>query len=305
MRKLFKITLIVALSLMVVGTAISVAALAFAGFDIDKFSVTENEYTERIADIDGKDVTTLVIPENQYEFSDYYNIVLIPSEDKDFHFSYAAREGKDLSFDVQNHKLTVTSPGLKWSDCVGIELFGEYPSLTLTVAVPDTVETVDIRSDSVSVSCSDLQLAGDFVCYNDCAQITVENCSVKGMIRMEGDCSDVSLCDSSAVAVILEVDCGLVSLDTVTADSFDLAADSGDFSLNEISVGRSLKICGDCGSVSGTLNERAEDFTIRCEVEDGSSNLPEVFGNGTKSLDIEVDCGDVDIDFLKSTLNVL
>ena len=68
MKKARKITLILAIALMVVGAGICVITFAASGFDPDAFTVG-GELEEKNIDISGEGVKTLVISDQFFEYS--------------------------------------------------------------------------------------------------------------------------------------------------------------------------------------------------------------------------------------------
>lgn len=83
-------------------------------------------------------------------------------------------------------------------------------------------------------------------------------------------------------------------------DSVSAYANNGNITFESLAVGKSIQLETKNGSISGTVVGGYDDFLITSNIKKGDSNLPEQAGNGTKTLNVKVNNGDVQIDFQKS-----
>ncbi len=78
-----------------------------------------------------------------------------------------------------------------------------------------------------------------------------------------------------------------------------LAANNGDIRLEKLDVGQGLRLEAKNGSVQGTVVGGYDDFTISSTVKKGESNLPEQAGSGSKTLEADVNNGNIELAFEK------
>ncbi len=297
MKKSRKIGLIAAIVLMVVGAGISVITFAASGFDPEKFQ-PGHAPEEQSVDISGEAIDTLVV--SYLDFDASYGLEIVPSEDGDFHVTYASRTDETLVTDVKDGALRLSCAETSdWRRHIG---FGWRVNVSerspVQIAVPASVATVDLRETADIITCENLNLSGDLLFYCSAVDLRVRDCSVAGELRVEGDAGDVTAEGVSAGTFTAKIDASLLSLDNVSGDVFELRADYGDIRFSELSVGKSLAVIADWGDVKGTVVGKSSDFTIHSKTDFGDNNLSPLRGDGAKTLIIRTDGGDVDISFL-------
>ena len=88
-----------------------------------------------------------------------------------------------------------------------------------------------------------------------------------------------------------------VALSDISAGEIMLDVNGGDISFERLEVG-ALGVTVKNGNVAGSLLGGWDDFSISCTVKKGESNLPERKEGGEKSLSVDCNNGDVDIELL-------
>lgn len=84
----------------------------------------------------------------------------------------------------------------------------------------------------------------------------------------------------------------------VTGD-ISLSSNKGNISFDKLDAGKSITLTGKDGNVKGSIIGGYDDFSIVCNIKKGESNLPAEKKNGSKALSIDVNNGDVEINFCK------
>lgn len=298
MKKVYKVFLIIAAALMILGFGIVGVTFAAAGFQWEKFTLTEEDLVEHRLDIEGKDVTTLSLADMSTEVG-WYDVRIVPSEDNDIHIQYRGLEKDDLGYETMGNKVSLfASVNRKWYENIHIG-FSFLDALPLTIAIPSSVENVDIL-DGVSgnVDCSDLSLKGNLSYYGDASRMVMNRMDIGGTLHLESDLSSITLCDVKAQSISADVDCGDLCFESVQAKDMDIQTDLGNFEFSSLFVGNSLRITTDCGNVEGTIDDEEEQFTVVSNVDLGETNLSSG-GKGPKSLEVRADTGDIHVTFMK------
>ena len=296
MKKARKITLILAIALMVIGAGICVVTFAASGFDPAAFAIG-GESEEKNADISGEGVKTLIISDRFFEY-DVADIEIVTSPDNDIHISYATRFESEVITETDGETMTVSLKNFKkdWRQYISFSpiTVDDYP---VTIAVPATVESFSIDADAAEINCENMVFAKDFIFQSDACELTMANCTVNGKLHIDVDAGLINITQTTAGSVITDLDAAEMRLNNVSADIFDLDTDYGDILFDNLSVGQSLKIDADASNIKGSINGKASDFTIRADVDLGSSNLNNSTG-GSKMLFITTDSGNINITFL-------
>lgn len=82
------------------------------------------------------------------------------------------------------------------------------------------------------------------------------------------------------------------------AGSVNLSSNGGDITFEKLDVGTSLCLTVKNGDISGSVAGGYDDFSIRSEIKKGESTLPDSKDGGEKTLNVNCNNGDVNIEFL-------
>lgn len=77
-----------------------------------------------------------------------------------------------------------------------------------------------------------------------------------------------------------------------------LDCNGGNIAFEQLGVGKSLDVTAKNGNITGSVLGGWDDFSIACEIKKGESNLPERKEDGEKSLTVNCNNGDIDIQFI-------
>lgn len=105
---------------------------------------------------------------------------------------------------------------------------------------------------------------------------------------------DGTLSDLTIVTTNEDIRLGALSF----AGSVRLDSNGGDLRFEALRVGTGAAFTAKNGDIAGSLVGGWDDFSISCTVKKGDCNLPESKPNGTKSLSVDCNNGDVTIEFV-------
>lgn len=89
---------------------------------------------------------------------------------------------------------------------------------------------------------------------------------------------------------------GITSLTVQNAVMLD--CNGGNIAFELLGVGKSLDVTAKNGNITGSILGGWDDFSVSCEIKKGESNLPERKEGGEKSLTVNCNNGDIDIQFI-------
>lgn len=89
-----------------------------------------------------------------------------------------------------------------------------------------------------------------------------------------------------------------ISLPALTVDDLSLSSHGGNILFDKLNVGKSIDLDAKNGDISGSIFGNFEDYAISCSIKKGESNLPSNKENGTKTLTVCNNNGDIDIKFV-------
>lgn len=78
-----------------------------------------------------------------------------------------------------------------------------------------------------------------------------------------------------------------------------ISANGGNISFDKLNAGNSLVIKSKNGDVKGAVAGSYDDYSVKCEIKKGESNLPAEKADGGKILNVSNNNGDIDIKFVK------
>lgn len=83
---------------------------------------------------------------------------------------------------------------------------------------------------------------------------------------------------------------------TIAAQNVSLIVNGGDLSFEKISAGSSVTLNAKNGNITGTIVGSWDDYAITCNVKKGETSLPESKTGGSKTLAVDCNNGDVEIE---------
>ncbi|HIQ66130.1 MAG TPA: DUF4097 family beta strand repeat protein [Candidatus Coproplasma stercoravium] len=88
-----------------------------------------------------------------------------------------------------------------------------------------------------------------------------------------------------------------IELSQISATDVSLVNNWGDITFGKMSVGNGAEFVTKNGNISGILAGELNDYSVTCTVKKGSTNLPENKDGGEKTLAVDCNNGDVNIEF--------
>ena len=89
----------------------------------------------------------------------------------------------------------------------------------------------------------------------------------------------------------------------INNDSIDISLinnNNGDIDLNNNNINESINLINKNGNIDGSIIGNQKEFKFSCEITKGNTNLPWLQEGGNKLLNINMNNGDVNINFLKN-----
>ena len=83
------------------------------------------------------------------------------------------------------------------------------------------------------------------------------------------------------------------------ADSVTISNNDGNIEFDKIAVGKTINLTTKNGNIKGSVIGGWDDFSIACTIKKGNSNLPAEKVDGDKSLKVNCNNGDININFIK------
>lgn len=336
-KKIYRGIIAVAIFLMVAGLVLSFGALIAADFNFANLSVNQEDLIENHIDCSATYVDTIVISD-LYEKNVSYDIQIIPSADDEIHITYYTFSEHSVLYQVDSENrifYLFSEAVMPWRENIHIS-FGTYHA-PLIVEVPASVKAIRCDVDAAEITCEGLALDGDLICNSDAATMALRDMDVKGTISLDGDAAEVSMehiatgslnvncdfgsvqmediavgdvmiesdtCDIELTSVFaqgnldLSTDFGSIMMSSVSADTVSVKSDTCDVDFISLGCEKALVFDVSFGDISGTIDDSQNSFTVFTKVDFGDSNLA-YGGNGPKTLEANVDTGNIDIQFLK------
>lgn len=83
---------------------------------------------------------------------------------------------------------------------------------------------------------------------------------------------------------------------TISAQNVSLTVNGGDLSFEKISAGSSVTLNAKNGNITGTIVGSRDDYAITCNIKKGETSLPESKTGGSKTLAVDCNNGDVEVE---------
>ena len=203
-----------------------------------------------------------------------------------------------------------------------ISFFNSIKSPEFTLSLPKTVYddvTIDLNLGKLSIEnmnaknitatcdCGDIKITGTASDYleidEDLGEVDLDNVSVKNKCNIESSCGNIKIKNSYMygnglyMANLGDFD---ITESTITNGDWDI--DCGDLSIKKSYLYGRNEIDIDLGSSDISLYGKAEDYSIVTDIDVGDVKIDGVKGvhynpGAKNSLEINLDCGDVDINF--------
>lgn len=302
MSKKTTIWLVIATSLVIIGSAIFISAIASVKWDFNKLNTVDYE------------TNTYEIGEAFNDISittDIADIILVPSEDENCKVICFEQEQLKHAVGVNDNKLEIKEvDDRKWYEHIGIFVISspkitvylpktEYTSLVVKSSTSDITIPENFAFEQIEV----LNSTGDVTCF----------ASASEHIKMKLSTGSISIKDISAGVLDLTVSTGRINLQNITCKKLISEGDTGDITMKNViaeelfSIERStgdvrMEACDavdidietDTGDVSGSL---LTDKMFLVETDTGRVDVPRT--DAENQCSISTDTGDIKITIKK------
>lgn len=336
MKRVLKITSLIALCLILVGTALGICGwiaggtVSFAYIPEEHKFVTDTNETFTIKEEVLESFTDINI------LVDYVDINILTGEQ--FSISYPDTDYNKVIFNVENDKLTVSTDSTHKISFLSFSAMNTKEKIiTITVPKDTKLDQITYKNDLGDCKIKDITF-NDLVFQTDCGNTTIENVSGKS-IDLKSDNGDIGISNNTLDVMELDLNlgnCNIDKLESTTAnlkldsgnckitdssiDEFtydgnlgkleadklickntDLTLDSGDCSMTDTSIDK-LNAELDLGNITLSLWENKEDYTINLEVDlgnikiDGKKQDGSYTYDGDKAKSIEITSDSGDIE---------
>lgn len=91
-----------------------------------------------------------------------------------------------------------------------------------------------------------------------------------------------------------------ISLEEISlAERVSLYSNGGDVLFKSLNAGKEISLEAKNGNISGVVSGSYDDYAISCTIKKGDTDLPETKDGGDKTLTVNANNGDVNIEFVK------
>ena len=299
MKKALKIWIIVAVSLVLIGSLIFTGAMASLDFDFKQLS-TENFETNTYELKESFDKISIDV-----EISD---ITFVPSDNKKCKVVCYEEEKLKHSVEVEDETLVIDIiDKQKWYDHIGVS----FENMELTVYLPKKEYTsllIDTETGNVEIpkSFKFEKLAvnsstGGINCSATADDVNI-NTSTGGIQLCDTECESIITGSTTGSIQISDVKCenihtstttGKISFSEVVAkENLSAEANTGDVTFSN-SDAKAIRVNTSTGDVTGTL---LSEKNFRCETSIGDIDVPETTSGGI--CRIATSTGDINISII-------
>ena len=316
MKKATVILLVLALVMLILGSALVLVPIAKSGWDFSKLE--SNRYQTKTHEITD-DFTNIYI---DIQTAD---VAVLPSSDGGVRVVSHERINATNEVKVQEDTLSIAlSDHTEWYDRISLFGFGE-PSITIYLPVGDyealsislttgdvslasefTFSSIDIDGTtgdievmasttgklSIHLSTGDAELtnvsASEIVIKGGAGEIELENISCKGAITLQNTTGEVSLSGVSAYSLSMHSTTGDLEMDRVTiADALLVEATTGGVSFRKLDAA-SIRIETGTGDVTGSV---CKPMSFSASSTSGDIRVPSPEAGGT--CQVKTTTGDI------------
>lgn len=291
MKKGVKVTLLIALSCVVLGIGCLAAAFIISGGKLDIISQQKAVFQEKTYECGMEGLTGMEVR------ADNNDVVLTLSNDEKIHVTYGESEWSTYAIEQRGDTLRISSEQKKpWYERL---LTWEMDRPDLCIALPSAYAGgLDLETDNGALELHDLQQVQTVRLKTDNGRITIENCTLSS-VTGQTDNGAISLTDvKTAEGVDLSSHNGAAEAVRVHCGTMLwLKSHNGKIVLDRVSAEAELTFQTSNGSIKGTIVGEDSAFTIVSHTSNGKNNLPESWGSGSRKLNVHTQNGEIKVTF--------
>ena len=293
MKKWLKIILIIGIASLLLGSVISIGVLIAGGGDWDKFTVDVQNLSCFEQDITARDIDTVLIGDNSEDF----DITLTPSPDKDFHLTYYGKNEDEVLAEADNGRLTVSFPQ---NTANGGVLNLAYTDREITLAIPATVENIEVRNGYGNLYAAKLKLKGDFALYADGGYVELTEITASRVIT-EIVYGELRLKQLSCTELTGKCEATALKMKDITASALSLKCSDGEINAKGITAEEAR---WKWENMNGTVSDAAfQTFTL--DNDEGYATFQGLTIKDTFTLNVDETYINLDFNCNREDLSVI
>lgn len=300
MKKGLKIVLITCVILFILGGIFIAVGLANGGsmayyIDYKNHKISSAVETELVSSNDQLDAF------NEFDIDvDAAKVTIVKGDSYNVEYKLYKRE--NTSINVENGKLVITTKSEK--NTINFGLFTDDQNPYIKITIPENAELSNgkINTDAGSVILNDLNMK-DLSLGVDYGEVEIKDSSFNNL-DIETNAGSVTFDNVKAEKSAINTDYGDVNITGTEVGDIKLDMDAGDLDVDSTKLDN-IEIDGDYGDVDLKLIGEKADYEFRVSVDAGEISV-DGEKEGTKynsnegkdkKIKIDVDAGDVDIEF--------
>ena len=300
MKKGLKIVLITCVILFILGGIFIAVGIANGGsmayyIDYKNHKISSSVETELISGNDQLDAFS------EFDIDvDAAKVTIVKGDSYNVEYKLYKRE--NTSINVENGKLVITTKIEK--NTFNFDIFSDDQNPYIKITIPENAELSNgkINTDAGSVILSNLDMK-DLSLGADYGEVEIKDSSFNNL-DIETNAGSVTFDNVKAEKAVINTDYGDVNITGTEVGDIKLDMDAGDLDVDSTKLDN-IEIDGDYGDVELKLIGEKADYEFRVSVDAGKISV-DGEKEGTKynsnegkdkKIKIDVDAGDVDIDF--------
>ncbi|MEG1886770.1 MAG: DUF4097 family beta strand repeat-containing protein [Oscillospiraceae bacterium] len=299
---------IIATISLIAGLAIFTGGFAMLNFDINK--LTNQSEFEQKQYLSYEKSDKIII--DDYDI----NVRIFRSESENLEVSYYENNKQSYQIDESQGTIKIQKINtLKWYDYI----FNiSFVQCDLLIGVPKSFKgEIDCETSNAYISLNNISLESlnlktsnnnillENIEVNKSAQVNTSNGAIK---LIKSEIGGEIICNTSNAKVELEnviaqnanirTSNGRIRLENIEcSENITVKNSNSSILLREVKFGEMLDCQTSNGNISGEIDGKISDYSIKSITSNGKSNLPEILNGGNKVLYVKTSNSDIDINF--------
>ncbi|WMJ21815.1 DUF4097 family beta strand repeat-containing protein [Paludicola sp. MB14-C6] len=315
MNKAIKILSIIGGSLLLVGFVLAVLSFSILGFDYRKLNASEPS-EKKIEHFSANSIQTI-----KTDFNDK-KIIVRPTDNKDITLTYYQskrepftinQDGDTLSLanSIQNNEFNQIRFGIFFgvSQISSADVIIDVPSNysgnfyldtsngSVEIANLSQAKAIDVHNSNGSIALRNLKCT-TLKARSSNSSISIENVVATDSIIANSSNGKLKLTQVTANSVNLRTSNASIELINTTATTkMSAESSNGKISIDKV-ISNDIYLKSSNGSIKGTINGKQEEYFIKSDTSNSSSNLPNNWGKGPKKLEVETSNASINVEFV-------
>ncbi len=163
-----------------------------------------------------------------------------------------------------------------------------------------TAGSLKLSLSSGNITASNLSSGAGVEFKNVSGNIKAENVTLNGDFSAQTSSGNLKIYSiSGAKEVSLKCVSGGIDFSDITAEDLYVTASSGNVTFSDIYADKSIELKAVSGNVTGSISDDIKNYTIESSCVSGNNSLPESASYGDKTLTVKVSSGNIKVDFDK------